>query len=128
MNKELSNCCNANCIVAGDTTRYVICSDCKEPCSTDIEKTLKQHIKEENEFMVDKLEKAFTAPVTGEYNITPSEVQLNVEMREMNDALDEAYIQGVDKAIHILTDTGLKGNTLIERTWLVREYRNSLDK
>ena len=31
--KELSDCCGAEVIVKGDTTKYYICNSCDKPCS-----------------------------------------------------------------------------------------------
>ena len=29
---KLSNCCQAEVFVGGDTTKYYVCQKCKEPC------------------------------------------------------------------------------------------------
>ena len=38
MNKELSNCCQEPVKVMGGTTKYYICTGCKEPCDLEKEK------------------------------------------------------------------------------------------
>jgi hypothetical protein len=43
MTKQESNCCNADMIVEGNTTKYYVCVACKKPCDP-AEVTIKQKI------------------------------------------------------------------------------------